>query len=620
MIKKLLVLITVLLPLNLLADTAVKATRQPNVLLIVADDLGVGDLQSFSAKTESDTPTIDALAAQGMRFSRFYTDSTCSASRAALLTGQYPARLGFHPVARGIASEIVTLPEWLRSAGYNTYLVGKWHSGELNPSALPTAQGFDTWLGFLNQWFLQGPDADGRPVLRAPVYHNPWLQDDKNHWQQYSGYLPDILTQRAVDNITQAAHADKPWLLWYATPLPHAPLHFPPEITANEKASDDEKYRTMLNHLDKNVAQLLQALEHSGQRDNTIIIFLSDNGAPEKRTGSNAAFAGGKAHYSEGAVRTPMLWVDPAVMPNSLDERAIMIEDIFPTLAARLGVPLPFVTDGVDFNALTSIKIINDRPMYWMSRGSASVLSADHRWRMTEEWTFRTLQRFLWWRVDAQSATDFSAWRYGYFLRVQKMRQQWLAWLNEVSRTAVQQEKLSAGGWSLSGHDFLRTPLKEWDFYVAVKPAGDARDETEQVLAEQAGVWSLRYNASQQQLLVTMYGHHWAVPLLLSQQCTLIGLNADIYDRYTNIGNRINPSKLLLSVNGEETARTEWQIDSLADVDVQTPTLLGVSSAQKNRWQGSLAAVFYHRANRVGEWPYFLDEAALRSELCARLQ
>ncbi len=603
----------------ILADS----TALPNVLVIVADDVGVGDLRSFTPTAAVDTPSINALAASGMRFSRFYTDSTCSASRAALLTGQSSARLGFHPVARGISPEVVTMPEWLRGMGYSTHLVGKWHIGELNADAMPWAQGFDTFLGYLNQWFLQGPDQNGKPVIRAPVYENPWLQNERGAWQQYSGYLPDILTQYASNQILSLKQTGKPWFLLYATPLVHGPLFSPPEVT-DKKLSDDEKYRAMLRHLDGNVSDLLAALDKTNQRNNTIIIFLSDNGAPEKRIGSNGSFSGGKAHYSEGAVRTPMFWVEAGkVLPNALDERAITIEDLFPTLAARLGKPLPFATDGVDFNALNSVKKIIDRPLYWMSRGSSSMLSADKQWRIADEWVFRQIQSEEWWRIDDNVTKNETAWRWLSFRKISQMKRQFTQWLDDVSQTQVKQVLQENGGRKITENDFLRTPMKEWDFYVALNT--NTASQTEQMLAEQSGAWSLRYSPSQKKITVDMYGHHWEVPYDFASSnatsCTLLGLNADLYDRYTNISKTINPTKLLLSINGKELARTEWQIDSLADVKTSEPTWLGISAAQKSRWQGKMsAAVFYHRANQIGEWPYFLDEVKIKKELCAQLQ
>ncbi len=579
--------------------------HQPNILLIVADDLGLGDLRSFNPAAAVETPHLDTLAAHGMRFDRFYTDSTCSASRAALLTGQHPARLGFLPVARGVDPGITTMPEWLRAQGYSTHHIGKWHIGELNAEAKPAAQGFDTSFGFLNQWFLQGPDANGKPVLRQPVYENPWLENERGEWREYSGYLPDILTQRANEDIASYAATKQPWFIWYATPLPHAPLHTPPDTV--EAKTDNEKYAAMIRHLDKNIGELLSALDKSGQRDNTIIIFLSDNGAPEKRIGSNAGFNGGKAHYSEGAVRTPMIWVDLGhVMPASLDERSVTIMDIFPTLATRIGSSLPFDTDGIDFNSVASIKTMSDRSLYWMSRGSSSVLSGDKLWRVVEEWVFREKKAFQLSHINAENVDDKSSWRYGYFRLVSGMQHDFLTWLEDISITRVKQETLSSG-IIFTGNDFLRTPLKEWDFYVAVLP--DVSSSAEQVLAEQVGIWSMTYSQQNKMFSITMYGHQWQVPYEMPEGCVLIGLNADVYDRYTNLGDTVNLTELLLSVNGKEVARTEWKIDSLADVKIAEPTWVIKSSKPR----------FYHRANMVGEWPYLVDELALQQELCRQL-
>ncbi|HQQ74562.1 MAG TPA: sulfatase-like hydrolase/transferase [Pseudomonadales bacterium] len=601
-----------LIPVVLPAQLAQAEELKPNILLIVADDLGLGDLHSFTSSAVTQTPHIDALAAQGMRFSRFYTDSTCSASRAALLTGQHPARLGFHPIARGISPEIITLPDWLHEQGYSTHHIGKWHVGELNAAAKPLAQGFDTSFGFLNQWFLRGPDANGQPVLRQPVYQDPWLDNGSGEWRQYQGYLPDILTQYAAKKIAALADAQQPWFMWYATPLAHGPVHSPPELSG-DKNNEDEQYRAMVNHLDRNVGELLESLEKSGQRDNTIIIFLSDNGAPEKRPGSNAGFGGGKAHYSEGAVRTPMIWVDSGrILPDSLDERAVYIADIFPALAARIGKPLPFVTDGVDFFNLDNIPVVNRRAMYWMSRGSSSVLSSDKLWRTVDEWMFRKPSSFTLLHIDNDAVDDRTVWRYGYFRLIAAMQKNFLLWLESVSRTEIKQ------GTPVAGNDFLRTPLREWDFYLAL----ESREKTAgvQMLAEQRGIWSMTYHAQQQLLSISMHGHQWDVPFVMPTGCVLIGLNADIYDRYTNVGDKVNPTELLLSVNGKEVARTEWQIDSLADVKIDEPTWLGLSAAGDKDWQGKISQpVFYHRANKVGEWPFFIDEDSLQQELCSKL-
>ncbi|MBK8288203.1 MAG: hypothetical protein IPK95_05825 [Cellvibrionales bacterium] len=194
------------------------------------------------------------------------------------------------------------------------------------------------------------------------------------------------------------------------------------------------------------------------------------------------------------------------------------------------------------------------------------------------------------------------------------MQEGFRLWLEDVSRTEVKQDSPNR----VSGNDFLRTPLREWDFYLAVSP--DPSAHAVQVLAEQAGIWSMRYHADKKMLSVDMHGHQWEVPYSLPSGCTLIGLNADIYDRYTNLANTVNPTELLLSVNGKEVARTGWQIDSLANVKISEPTWIGISASGSDAWQGKLSGpVFYHRANVVGEWPYLVNELAIQQELCRQL-
>ncbi len=133
-------------------------------------------------------------------------------------------------------------------------------------------------------------------------------------------------------------------------------------------------------------------------------------------------------------------------------------------------------------------------------------------------------------------------------------------------------------------------------------------EDTKDLIAEQKGIWSLRYNTGQKQFLVGMYGHQWQVPFEMPAGCVMVGLNADIYDSYTNISAHTNPTELLLSVNGVEVARTEWQISSLADVNITEPTWVVKPSRQ----------VLYHRANTVGEWPFMVNETALQKELCSQ--
>ncbi len=622
--------IQVLCGIALFVDVSVAesdVTPRPNVLLIIADDLGVGDVGSFYPSTRNHTPRIDQLASQGMRFTRFYTESTCSASRAALLTGQFPARLGFHPVARGISSEILTMPDWFHQRGYSTHHIGKWHIGEVSRQAGPLFQGFDTSFGFMNQWFLQGPDATGLPVLKSPVYDNPWLVGEDSEWKSYQGYLPDIITQHAVKKIDSLKIQKAPWFMWYATPLPHAPIHLPPGFSVEQYVTEDQRYQAMVAQLDKNIGELLDAVNASGQRENTVVIFLSDNGAPEKRFASNGAFSGGKGSYAEGGIRAPMIWVDPAtITPASVDERAVSIMDIFPTLAGRVDASSSLEVDGLDIASLGQIQQFQNRVLYWLSRDAYSVLASDKHWRLSQGWLRQAVTDRHWFRILDDNTQDKTLFRGFYFLKIRELATSVHEWMASVSKTEVIFDHDVEGVKTISGNDFLRTPLKEWDFYIAFVPEVNGASEqnhteqshTEQSIAEQKGVWSVVYRPSNNNLHLSMHGGEWDIPVQLTRECTVLGVNADIYDRYTNVATTIRPSIVSISIDGKEIARKNWQINALLDVDVSVRTVLGGSKA--GHWQGKLSnPVFYHRAGGIAEWPLLIDKKKLRTELCAQL-
>lgn len=601
------------------------SASRPNVLLIVADDLGIGDVSSFSPALSSSPATVpttnlDALAAHGMRFTRFYTESTCSASRAALLTGQYSARLGFHPVARGISPDVMTLPKLLQSAGYATVLVGKWHLGEVNPHAAPRYAGFDQYLGYLSQWMLQGPDAQGNPVLRHPVYQDPWLEDGVGHWQQYPGYLPDILTQTAVSKIEALSASSAPWFMLYASPLPHAPLHAPPGTDATQTATDEGKYRAMVQRLDQDVGSLLSALDRSGQRQNTLVILLSDNGAPSKREGSNGVYAGGKGSYSEGGIRTPMIWVDPTrVEPGSIDARAVAAIDILPSLAARLSLPLNKAVDGLDVFASATLLPLRERALFWLSTAGGSVMLPDQRTRYAVDWWQGQQQAVHWYRYTAAAIQDWPWWRWAFPFQWKTAQNRLAAWMDDVLQTPVQITPVDHGQVATSA-DFLRTPLKNWDFYVAARIDRTA-SAGQQVLAEQAGSWSLVYQPEVRELSLAMHGGSWSWPVdLSSEHCAIIGVNADLYDRYTNADGSQNASRIRVSVNGKTLATAEWHIDSLRTVDEQQPTWIGRNASGQSVFTGQLAGPwFFHRANAVGQNPFGLDEKKRQALWCKAL-
>lgn len=328
-------LLAILLSAGCSGNDADQVSR-PNILLILADDLGNNDLASWGDGA-APTPELDRLSQQSVRFRQHYTDSTCAPSRAALLTGREPAGIGFQPVGLGLSPDLDTLPEKLRSLGYRTAHIGKWHVGEAleYQSIQPSQQGFDYWFGMLNHFVLQGPNARGEMLRAQPTHWNPWLQENGSPARQFNGYLDDILTDKAIGLIKRKSA--QPWFvnLWLYSP--HTPYQPPAEDAAKYPNTEEGRYLAVLSRLDQNVARLLKELQDSGQADNTIVIFASDNGSPNKARDSNWPFSGVKTTYLEGGQRSPLLLHWPIHYQNKDITVPTTIMDLFPTLVELAG-------------------------------------------------------------------------------------------------------------------------------------------------------------------------------------------------------------------------------------------------------------------------------------------
>lgn len=338
--------------------------RKPNILLILADDLGNNDIASWGDGT-APTPTLDKLSKQSIRFRHHYTDSTCSVSRAALLTGRAPVSIGFEPDGLGLSPDMDTLPKSLKSLGYHTHHVGKWHVGEAIESRdiWPDKQGFDDWFGMLNHFVLQGPDAQGKLIRRGPTYYNPWLQENNAPPRQYSGHLDDLLTQRAVDLIKQA-NKNKPWFINLWLLAPHHPIEPADSFKRRFPDTPEGRYKALLSQLDRNVARVLMALEASGQTANTVVVLGSDNGSPN--TSSNYPYKGVKASYLEGGVRAPLMIRWPGHRYNADIQAITQITDIYPTLIRMAQGNTPNDIDGTDLTGLMDNREhLPNRSQYW---------------------------------------------------------------------------------------------------------------------------------------------------------------------------------------------------------------------------------------------------------------
>lgn len=338
----------------MLASQVVAAER-PNIVLIFTDDLGYGDLASFS-ETKIKTPNIDALANRGTRFTDFYVaQAVCSASRAALMTGCYANRVGMagalnHTSPTGINPMEKLLPEILKDQGYATAMFGKWHLG-LPPYFSPLNNGFDAWLGipYSNDNSKYHPVlADSMPPL--PLYDGTRVIENDAEQAEFTRRL----TERSVAFIESNAKSDDPFFLYVPHIMPHVP------IFASEAFKDQSGlglYADVIQEIDWSVGQIVAALEVQGIAENTLVIFSSDNG-PFLSYGSHAGSSGklreGKLTTFEGGVRVPTIMTWPGKIPaDRTCDTPLMTIDLLPTFCKLIDAPLPEAKiDGVDVSAV----------------------------------------------------------------------------------------------------------------------------------------------------------------------------------------------------------------------------------------------------------------------------
>jgi arylsulfatase A-like enzyme len=322
-------------------DGAPSAQRRPNIVMIVADDMGYGDIGVHGSK-DIPTPNIDALARAGIRFTDAYvTGPHCSPTRAALLTGRYQQRFGYEvnmgagagPDA-GLPISETTMADRLKAAGYRTALFGKWHLGSAG-RLHPLARGFDEFYGFLggDHSYLESSPTGGNPLYegRTPV--------------DTSGYLTDVLTDRAVAFVKR--EKSRPFFLYLAYNAVHTPMHATEKYLARFTGISDERRRTyaaMMSALDDGVGRTLAALRAEGLEEDTLIFFFSDNGGPTMagttiNGATNTPLRGSKRQTWEGGIRVPFMIRWKGRLPEGkIDSRPIAQIDVLPTALAAAGV------------------------------------------------------------------------------------------------------------------------------------------------------------------------------------------------------------------------------------------------------------------------------------------
>ncbi len=329
------------------------ASQNPNIILVNCDDLGYGDLGCYGSELHS-TPAIDRMADEGLRFTDFYMAApVCSPSRAAMMTGCYPQRIGMETgeegrVLRpgesiGLSSEEVTIAEILQGAGYATKIIGKWHCGD-QPEFLPTRHGFDGWYGLPYSNDMGISKRRARPPL-------PLMRDEEVIQEQ-----PDqaSLTERYLEEAVRFIRSsrERPFFLYFAHMYVHLPIYAPERFLGQSR---NGKFGAAVEHIDHCMAVLFHELRKLDLDGNTLVIFTSDNGGLTRSGSSNAPLRGGKGTTWEGGMRVPCLmrWPDRIAAGGVCRELATAM-DILPSLARVCGKEPPSdrIIDGKDISPM----------------------------------------------------------------------------------------------------------------------------------------------------------------------------------------------------------------------------------------------------------------------------
>ena len=363
---------------------AQQGSKPPNIVFIMADDLGYADVSCYG-RPDISTPNIDGLAARGVRFLQAYANSAvCSATRTALITGRYQYRLPVgleEPLAGrevGLPPEHPTLPALLKKSGYGTVLVGKWHLGQL-PKFGPLQSGYEHFYGF------RGGGVD----YYTHAYGKDDLWDDDMPIHQ-AGYLTDLLGSRAVEVVNHYAKSGQPFLLSLHFNAPHWPWEGPGDeaeskrLQASGSLADFDggsqgTYRRMIQEMDLQIGRVVEALDAGGLAENTIVIFTSDNGG--ERFADTWPFTGRKTELLEGGLRIPAIISWPARIPQGrTSEQVAITMDWMPTLLAAAGVaPDPaYPPDGMNLlPILMGQAPVAARKLFWRYKANAQRAARD---------------------------------------------------------------------------------------------------------------------------------------------------------------------------------------------------------------------------------------------------
>nr|XP_056718528.1 N-acetylgalactosamine-6-sulfatase [Euleptes europaea] len=388
---------------------AANATRgPPNLVVLLMDDMGWGDLGVFGHPSK-ETPNLDRMASEGMLFPSFYAaNPLCSPSRAALLTGRLPIRNGFYTtnaharnaytpqeVVGGIPDSELLLPELLKKAGYVNKIIGKWHLGH-RPEFHPLKHGFDEWFGSPNCHF--GP-YDNKAAPNIPVYRDcemigRYYEDFQIDRKTGEANLTQIYLQEALDFISMQQAGQQPFFLYWAIDATHAPVYASRKFLGTSQRG---LYGDAVREIDSSVGKILSHLQKLGISENTFVFFTSDNGAAlisaPKEGGSNGPFLCGKETTFEGGMREPAIaWWPGHIPAGQVSHQLASVMDLFTTGLALAGLQPPSdrQIDGIDLLPVILQGELIDRPIFYY-RGNEMMavrigLYKAHYWTWSNSW------------------------------------------------------------------------------------------------------------------------------------------------------------------------------------------------------------------------------------------
>ena len=365
---------------SLLVSCSTETDSKPNIIIILADDAGYSDF-GFMGSDEIKTPNLDQLAFDGVTFNNAYVSaSVCSPSRAGLLTGMYQQRFGHEcnldsDVNNSFDPNQITIAEALKTEGYNTGLIGKWHLGDKTQNH-PLKNGFDYFWGFISgaRNYFYNPNEEFRNSIRNVV---------ENYTQtKFDGYLTDVLGDKAIGFINKNHQLNNPFFLFLSFNAPHTPMHAKDDVLEKFKDNPRQVYASMMWSMDEAIGNVVEALKENNQYDNTIIYFLSDNGAAMSNDASPFPFKGWKGNQYEGGIKTPMImtWKNK-IKSNTQFDGFISALDIFKTSLEASSVNKEYMikADGKNIMNFLNDNNIKNENLFWRKDKMATVRSGDYK-------------------------------------------------------------------------------------------------------------------------------------------------------------------------------------------------------------------------------------------------